>query len=316
MLSQTNFTLYSPTEVTSLLSHFGTPSECTQIENGTFKANINITTNKSITKVTFKANKKCLVTGDKPESKIQFSYGGFQHLSENDLPKNFDSTISKSTIAGFGNNREAHATIPAGLEVVYFSLPKIQLLQYAANKGFESFLELTDKTNHIDLKNANLLAVKQGLNSLIYQSQQTTFSPSDLLSLLSPHQLPSKVKLHNRFKIAHQFVRWCHNHVEGEPACLDRIAKELFVSRRTLILAIQDHFDQGPAELLKSMRLQHCHQGLIGSKHYPNQRSEPLSVSQVMEIYGFKHRGSFAKSFKDYFGYAPSETINQFQHLQ
>lgn len=308
--SQISSILYSPSDVASYLSCFGAPSECIQLENGPFKASINILPGDCITKITFKANKTCLITGDKPESKIQLSYGVFDNSGHSGL-KTFSSTISKSTIAGFGERKEAHATIPAGLEVVYFSFPKSPFLRYANKYGFDSFLELTDRSNHIDLDWDDFLSIKKGLHSLARNHSKNNFTLFDLLSLLSPQQLPRKESIHNRHKIAHQFVRWCHSYIEGEPPCLDQIAKHLFVSKRTLILAVQEYFNQGPAELMKSMRLQRCHQGLLGGMRFPDQCIEPLAVSEVMQLYGFKHRGAFARSFKDYFGYAPSETADQ-----
>lgn len=311
--NQAKFILRSPSEVTEFISLFGAPSECTQLEAGRFLSAIHITSNHIITRITFSANKKVLITGEKPKTKLQFCHCTTSVNSKNNLPEIYGENVTSTTIAGFGQNLEAHVIIPAGVEITYYSLPKIQLLQYASSQGFESFLELTEKCNHIHLKTSTFLRLAQGLKSIADQKANTDFGPRDLLLPLSQKQTHSQIKIHNRINVAHQFIRWCHKNIEGNPPSLDCIAKQLFVSRRTLILAVQDYFDQGPAELLKNMRLQHCHAGLIPSSYRPHQTTDPLSVSQVMELYGFKHRGAFAKSFKDYFGYTPKDTINQFK---
>ena len=99
---------------------------------------------------------------------------------------------------------------------------------------------------------------------------------------------------------------------------MDDIAKELFVSRRSLIQSVQEYFQCGPVELHKSIRLQHCNHLLV-SMNFSDAETASVglnSVNDIMRIYDFKHRGAFAQSFKNQFGHTPSSVLSAKVRLQ
>ena len=173
-------------------------------------------------------------------------------------------------------------------------------------------LSFAKKTNQVHLGKTKCDLITRSLNGILNSDEMVAFNINDLLLNVTPTEKVRPTKIRTRSNVAHGFLRWCHDNVAGKPPCLDDIAKELFVSRRSLIQSVQEYFQCGPAELRKSIRLQHCSH-LLASMNSSDAETASVclnSVNDIMCIYGFMHRGAFAQSFKNQFGHTPSSLLS------
>ena len=312
LVLQQNFIFYSPNELEIKLSSVGISCECLALEKGFFKAFLSIKSNGFVSQVRLRFNKKVIITGDRPSDKIRFSYCHLTGFSENDYPLVFGQIIQPHSIAGFGSLDETSCIFPAGATSIHYAFDAQSLQVFAERNGFDSFLELRQKTNQVHFGKTKCDLIRRSLNGILNSDELVAFNINDLLLNVTPIEKVRPTKIRTRYKVAHDFLRWSHNNVIGKPPCLDDIAKELFVSRRSLIQSVQEYFQCGPAELHKSIRLQHCNH-LLASMNFSDAETASVglnSVNDIMRIYGFKHRGAFAQSFKNQFGHTPSSVLS------
>ena len=307
-----NYIFYSPNDLELKLSSVGVSCECLALERGFFKAFLSIKSNRLISQLRLRFNKKVIITGDRSPDKILFSYCHLNGFSENDYPLVIGQVVQPYSIAGFGHVAETSCIIPAGMTTVHYTLEAKNLQMFAERNGFNSFLELRQKTNQIQLGKTKSNLIRFGLKSILNRNEDVVSDFKNLLLNMTPSEKVLQIKIQTRYKVAHDFLRWCHDNVKGKPPCLDDIAKKLFVSRRSLIQSVQEYFQCGPAELHKSIRLQHCKHLLANIKSSDAGISSVglNSVNDIMRIYGFKHRGAFAQSFKNQFGFTPSSVLS------
>lgn len=301
----------SPVAVGAHFTSLSAPSEFIQLEPGAFRAKVDIEQIHGICKVSYVANRRSLCTGVKPSGRIQLSYFISPGLSGSDRPVVKGVEYSPSSVAGFGDDPEAHCVIPAGVKIVYYSLPERPFLGVDSRSGDDRFLELRTQRNYVDLSPKSFLLLRSGLDALfsLDPSFGSGFGLRGMIDLLCSGSSAACSSPSSRALVAHSFVRWCHANVVGAPPDLDLIAKALFVSRRSLIQAVKESFGCGPAEMYKSIRLQYCHHFLTADDDsvLPLDALSPVSVGEAMNVFGFKHRGSFAKSFRDLFGVSPGQ---------
>ena len=216
------------------------------------------------------------------------------------------------SIAGVGSFAETSCIMPAGVTSTHYTLDAQSLQLFAERNGFNSFLEIRQKTNQIQLGKAKFNLTSLGLSNILNNNEFFAENIKNILLVMTPGEEVRPTSIRNRYSVAHNFLRWCQGNVTGKPPCLDDIAKELFVSRRSLIQSVQEYFQCGPAELHKSIRLQHCKHLLENMKSSDAEMSSIglNSVNDIMRIYGFKHRGAFAQSFRDQFGDTPSSVLS------
>jgi len=303
----------SPQDLELKLNELGSPCEFLVLEKGSFKAFLIIRLRHGIIdELRLKFNKRVMITGDKPQDKIRISYCILDAFSENDFPLVLGETLRPHSIAGFGNNTETSCILPAGVTSVHYGLPKSKLQKYAKQKGYDSFLELCEKTNSIELHQTQSILLRNCLQNILSNNILAVHGIEDLLKILKRDQKVKPIKIRTRYRVAHEFLRWCHHHTTGEPPHLEEISKDLFVSRRTLIQSVQENFQRGPAEIHKMIRLQHCNHLLMKAKKEGTKDNfiGSNSVNDIMHIHGFRHRGAFAQSFKKQFGYMPSAALN------
>jgi len=313
-----SYIFYSPIDVELKLSSYGISCECLALEKGFFKAFLSIKTNGFINQVRLRFNKKVIITGDRPLDKIWFSYCHLSSLSENDYPLVLGRILQPYSIAGFGSVAETSCIMPAGVTSTHYTLDSQSFQLFAERNGFDSFLETRQKTNQIQLGKSKFNATSLGLKNILNNNDFVAENIANMLLAMAPSEKVRSSGIRNRYNVAHNFLRWCQSNVTGKPPCLNDIAQELFVSRRSLIQSVQEYFQCGPAELHKSIRLQHC-KYLLENLKSSDAEISPIglnSVNDIMRIYGFKHRGAFAQSFRDQFGYTPSSVLSAKHRVQ
>ena len=310
---QKNYIFHCARDLEFQLSRFGISCECLVLEKGFFEACLSVKSDGIADKIILKFNKKVVITGDKPDHKIRFSYYDTLSSSENDWPSAYGQLLRPSAIAGFGGYTETSCVFPAGVTSIHYSLPKDTLKHHAKRDTFYSFMELCEKTNHIELDQTDIFLLKDCLKDILSSNRRGVLGVNFLLNVLTLNKKIKSMKVRTRYRVAHDFLRWCHGHTTGESPHLEDISKDLFVSRRTLIQSVQENFQRGPAEILKMTKLQHCNHLLkkAGNEFVETDSIGLNSVNDIMRIYGFRHRGSFAQSFKNQFGCLPNDMLSR-----
>lgn len=90
--------------------------------------------------------------------------------------------------------------------------------------------------------------------------------------------------------------------ISNENFDTEKLAEEMFVSRRQLHRKLQAITGQGPGEFIRTFRLKRAAQLLLENK---------LSVTQIALEVGFESPAQFTRSFKKHFNVLPSDFIQQ-----
>jgi AraC-like DNA-binding protein len=110
--------------------------------------------------------------------------------------------------------------------------------------------------------------------------------------------------LNHSEKFGHELIEKLNNIIEremdkGGPA-IDLICKDLGMSRTTLYREIASYTGKGVKAYIRDYKLR---------KAYSLLASGDITISEVALIIGYKNLSSFSKSFKDAYGYCPSNFL-------
>ncbi|MFI7114903.1 AraC family transcriptional regulator [Amycolatopsis sp. NPDC049868] len=96
--------------------------------------------------------------------------------------------------------------------------------------------------------------------------------------------------------------------IEGHPKRLHTtasLAREADVTARSLQLGFRKHFNMGPMEYLREVRLRRVRDQLVAAQ------SDAVTVTEIAAEWGFLHGGHFAARYQRRFGERPSETLRR-----
>ncbi|MCW4465301.1 AraC family transcriptional regulator [Glutamicibacter sp. MNS18] len=91
----------------------------------------------------------------------------------------------------------------------------------------------------------------------------------------------------------------------NEDLTMGDLAEALGVSVRTLQIAVSRETGSTPSQMLRDARLRHAHQLLLEAT------PGSVSVTDIAERCGFGHLGRFAREYRRYFGFLPSQTLRR-----
>ncbi|RRN77308.1 DNA-binding response regulator, partial [Pseudoxanthomonas sp. SGD-10] len=117
--------------------------------------------------------------------------------------------------------------------------------------------------------------------------------------------IPSKVEVQSiNEKLIQQALLVVENNIANGNFSVEELAKEMNMSRVALYKKMLSLTGQSPLAFIRSIRLKR-------SKHLLEHTG--LSIAEVAYEVGFNNPKYFAKSFKQEFGYLPSEWLNRFK---
>ena len=108
-------------------------------------------------------------------------------------------------------------------------------------------------------------------------------------------QLPSADE-----KFLKQLVELMENNVSDIEFNVEKMAKELFISRTHFIRKVRKLTGEKPADLLKNYRLKRAKQLLLQDK---------VPIADVAYLIGYDNPGSFSRAFKQKYNQSPTEFI-------
>lgn len=97
---------------------------------------------------------------------------------------------------------------------------------------------------------------------------------------------------------------YMHTHLH-EPITIEEIAKKFKLSERTLRNYFKEELNTSPKQYLTALRLTKIRDELKVL------RMEKGLVEKTARRFGFHHMGQFSKTYKDFFGELPSETLKE-----
>ena len=153
--------------------------------------------------------------------------------------------------------------------------------------GADDYITKPFNTEELRLRVENLIKQRRILRERF--SQSNSFLPSEI-TLTSPDE-----------KLIKKTVDYIVENIVGEELTVERIAKEIGLSRANFYRKIKALTNLGAAEYIRMVRIEHAAQLLCTNK---------LRVSEVGSMVGFADMDYFRKCFKKRFGVTPSEYSN------
>lgn len=101
-------------------------------------------------------------------------------------------------------------------------------------------------------------------------------------------------------KLLEKLEKVVEEHISDPELSVDKISKEIGISRSQLQRRVKKLTNQNPSDYLKSMRLKYAASLLI---------SKNLSISEVTYETGFSSLSHFSNSFKEFYGMSPSRYV-------
>ena len=306
-------TFSSACELAKCFAKLGKTISVVQLSRGPLKGLFSAVNLDGISLIRISTNQMLLVNGERGEDCLSFS---LEITGNNGDHRVQCEAFQSHALYGFNQGlQDAHFQLSAG-SISIISITSAQSFNaFLTRTGHHHLIEPLLTSNHCNMDAASHQRLARQLSQpLIHppcsDSERRTTTQDLLASLLSCLQLQSHhfvpFELSSRNQLIKEFVRWGITN-SSTASGLDAICKQLYTSRRTLILGSKDNFNCGPMELLRTIRLQQVH-GLLRSQA-DRQRQGLQQVSDVAAFYGFRSRGHFARAYQDHFAETPRTTL-------
>lgn len=184
------------------------------------------------------------------------------------------------------NNRSIPPVVKADkVQIEYIRQLCHQIYQFLFHKCHQ----LSYSKKHLSIKKF----VKNKMEKNIAKLLLIAIAESQQIELSKP-----QIKRSNILKKAEELFL---NNLKSSITTQD-ICQELEIGKRTLEYIFKDYYEMSPKKYFKYLRLNALHKEL-------QQKNKKDDLSEIVEEFGFYHRGQLAKDYSKLFGKFPSETL-------
>lgn len=232
---------------------------------------------------------------------------------------NHEETLSTSTMVIYSPGHEINAVSYDGFHVYTFSIKQSYFKKLAQTLGLDNIEEKLSKIDRIELDPKHANSLRRQLKDRVNDASSLThkvISPEGKKLLL--HFLPTKFLKEIGEKIGctrHKLIQekamlfmeiraYMHTHLHKQ-ITIGGIATKFELSERTLRNYFNEELNISPKKYLITLRLRKINYVLR------NERVKKGIIDQTARRFGFFHMGEFSKTYKDFFGELPSETLHK-----
>ena len=230
---------------------------------------------------------------------------------------NHEETLSTSTMVIYSPGHEINAVSYEGFHIYTFSIRRSHFKQITKMLGLDKIEEKLSKIDRVELDPKQADSLRKQLKDIVNDvssSSHKVISPEGKKLLL--HFLPVKFLKEIGAKVgctrqrliqekAMLFMEarsYMHTHLHKQ-ITISEIATKFKLSERTLRNYFKEELNISPKKYLITLRLRKINYVLR------NERVKKGIIEQTARRFGFTHMGEFSKSYKDFFGELPSETL-------
>ena len=232
---------------------------------------------------------------------------------------NHKNTQSTSTMVIYTPGAEIIGTSYAGFNVYILSVAREHLKQLTQEIGLDKIEEKLSKIDRVELEPQQAHALRVQLkdilkNVALLKDKAITPEAKELLLNFLPMKFLKEISTqigcakHKVLKEKHflylEARMYMHTHFHEQISIVE-VAKKFKISERTLRNYFQEEFNISPKEYLTALRLRKVRD------EFKVVEKEKGVVEKTARKCGFNHMGQFAKSYKDFFGELPSETLKR-----
>lgn len=230
---------------------------------------------------------------------------------------NHETTQSTSTMVIYSPGSEINAVSYAGFEVYILSVAHEHLVQLTQSLGMDKIEEKLAKIDRVELDTLQASSLRNLLKDILNNASSLkhkiitsegkklllNFVPIKFLKEIGKQVGCAEEKLVQEKNMLFMEVRsYIHTHLD-EILNFEEIAKKFNITGRSLRNYFKEELDTSPKQYLTVLRLTKVRDELKVAK------MEKGLVEKTARRFGFTHMGQFAKSYKDFFGELPSETL-------
>jgi len=285
------------------------------ISIGKFSAEITIVGSEDFQAFRTGFSSALLQKGASPKSKIVFCLP--THKSSNFFWRG--KKIGGNSIIIYPLNGEMDTESKEGLEIFGFSFTPEFIEQLCFQLDYPNLLQKIKNTEVVTVSELSMNMLRNFLENIFESFAHQTKQLSDpnfiktikyeilkqLLHTIENHLDTSKTKsIRLRDKAFSKAKKYILEH-PTDPITVQRLARGIGISERTLEFAFLERFGVGPKAILRSIRLSGVHKDLKLTD------GGGTMVSDIATRWGFWHMGQFGIDYKKMFGELPSKTLSQ-----
>ena len=235
-------------------------------------------------------NRRCLFTGPEPNGVMAFTLLESGECNTNGVD------VATQRLSSYAT-KELHVVHVGG--ALRSHLNEQQLRQRLHTIKAHRALDALESTTGIQLSRPQMqdyrrlhhAALQQHLEESQFIDFITTVLEQDLEDCCEPKNLP----------LLRSMVELAHTEAEGEPLALPEVCRRLNVGKTTLSEHCREAYGMGVMQLFRHVRLEQVRLALL----------EPSCCASIEDIrlrYRFSNRARFANTYRQAFGFLPSET--------
>ena len=300
-------------ELEKCFAQLGKAFKVVQLSPGPLAGRFSVVHLQGLSVLMISTNKVLLLNGERGKNVISFS---LEITGNTDDHRVQCQAFHRNALYGFNQNlQESHFQLSAGsVSIISFTTAE-RFNTLLTQLGKEHLIKPLTHSNCLPLDDETHRAMATQMAQVFTKPPRTqrerTLAAESLLmqvvaSLGSASDHFKPFELSSRECLIRELVQWGMNR-SNTPCTIDDICKQLYTSRRTLILGSKENFNCGPMELLRTIRLQQVH-ALLRSQT-ARDAAGLRQVSDVAEFCGFRSRGHFAHAYQQQFDETPKATL-------
>ena len=231
---------------------------------------------------------------------------------------NHKETQSTSTMVIYSPGHEINAVSYDGFEVYVLSVTRDHLQKLTEKLGMNEIEKKLSRIDRVELDAPEADRLRSQLKDILrdaesLESKSITSEGKDLLLNFVPMKflksIGSKIgcsteKIIKKRNMSYLEVRaYMHTHLD-ELLSIEMLAKKCNISEGSLRNYFKEELNTSPKQYLTVLRLTKVKSELQVLK------KEKGLVEKTARRFGFNHMGQFSKTYKDFFGELPSETLS------
>lgn len=231
------------------------------------------------------------------------------------------TTISPDLLFGLDPRTEVHLSTPEQMDLAVVMLNPSTLTRWSGGQGDLDLEAAPFRSNCLPVDVDSRAQLQRRLLKLLPLQAELPPVPAvsppaldgaggDLLPLLVD-ALEQGLRLRGgpdsppaRIEMVKQLQQWVEEH-PLEPISLDRLSRQVYVGRRSLILGFKEHLGMGPMAYFKLRRLHAVRRELMEAA------PGAITISGLAASWGFLNPGHFARDYRRLFGELPSATLSR-----
>ncbi len=230
---------------------------------------------------------------------------------------NHTPTLSTSTMVIYSPGYEINAVSYDGFHIYTFSVTQKHLEKLTQELGLDKIEEKLSKIDRVELDPGQADSLRGQLKDILNDASSLEhkviteegkkllidFVPMKFLKEIGKQIGCAKHKVVQEKHFLYLETRaYMHTHLY-ESITIEDIAQKFNISERSLRNYFKEELGTSPKQYLIALRLRKIRDELKILK------SEKGLVEKTARKFGFYHMGQFAKSYKDFFGELPSQTL-------